>query len=185
MNRVCHVPDNGPEQVLPGRPGIWVGGGGLSDVSVGEDDGEDKATKFRATHLASGLSMIRCGDYCSTPELLPGGRLLYTPSTDRELKLKWSKQPPKNFLFVKKWKDPEVTREALELALWLTSTHDAQVFMIAEEELPPGITLYDPAAHSDVVDVVVCMGGDGTVLFLSSLFQGPGATHGCPPVPLP
>lgn len=146
----------------------------VAPVLTAAPTGSVHADSARATRLASGLTVIRCGDICSTPELLPGGRLMYSPATDREQKLKWSKMPPRNFLFVKKWKDAEVTREAFDLAQWLATTHGAQVYMIAEEELPPGIIPYDSAAHSEVVDVVVCMGGDGTVLFLSSLFQGPG-----------
>ena len=48
-----------------------------------------------------------------------------------------------------------------------------RVWMMAEEDLPAGIHPYSPDIQ-DVVDVVVCMGGDGTVLFTSSLFQNAG-----------
>lgn len=37
----------------------------------------------------------------------------------------------------------------------------------------PSITKYDPSRHAKLVDLVVCLGGDGTVLHCGRMFQGP------------
>jgi NAD+ kinase len=104
--------------------------------------------------------------------------------------------PPRSVLIIKKWHDQEATDAALEVATWLRRTYGVWVRIAMTEsqerveeerggELPTGSpggsvspddNLWYPPADStggDDIDVVITIGGDGTVLFASSLFQGP------------
>lgn len=122
------------------------------------------------------LSLIRCTeDGCSAPEPLERSHVCYKPMTDREAKLKWSVRP-KSVLVVKKWRDAAVTTFAFSLAEWLLSTRGLNVWMFCEEEPPVGVLRFD-TTHTEEIDFIVTIGGDGTVLYTSSLFQGP-----CPPI---
>ena len=125
----------------------------------------------------AGVSLIRCADVCTRPEKLAGARVCYHTMTDRIAKLLWDK-PPKNVLLVKKWRDSSAASFAFGIATWLLKEHDARVWMTADETdvLPSGVELF-AAQYADDVDVIVTIGGDGTVLYTSSLFQGP-----CPPL---
>lgn len=121
------------------------------------------------------LSLVRCAEVCSAPESLPGGRVCYRTMTDRSAKLLWD-APPRNVLIVKKWHDKAATEYALGLAHWLATGKRMRVWMTAEEDLPPYVQRYSEQV-GDAVDLGITVGGDGTVLFFSSLFQG-----SCPPL---
>jgi NAD kinase len=122
-----------------------------------------------------GLSLIRCGDVCSPPEALPGARVCYRAMTDRVAKLLWADMP-RTVLIVKKWKDAKVREFAFEIAAWLVEHKGVRVYIASEGVLPDGVLQYTPE-NAEEIDFIVTIGGDGTVLYTASLFQGP-----CPPI---
>ena len=123
----------------------------------------------------TGLSLIRCSDVCLEPERLERSHVCYRTLTDRVVKLLWDAEP-RSVLIVKKWRDSTVTAFAFSLAEWLIRDRKMTVWMSCEETPPMGVRAFDHT-HSDEVDFIVTIGGDGTVLYSSSMFQGP-----CPPV---
>lgn len=128
-----------------------------------------------ATRTRVPLSLIRCAEVCSEPELLPGNIMCYRTMTDRAAKLLWSSRPS-TFLLVKKWKDSGVTAYVLPLVKWLLAKKGVRVYVSSDDNIPEGAHLYTPANEQEI-DVVITVGGDGTVLHMSSLFQS-----ACPPV---
>ncbi|KAL2003906.1 hypothetical protein VTN02DRAFT_1755 [Thermoascus thermophilus] len=106
------------------------------------------------------------------------------------LSLQWP-APPRNVLIVKKESAPEVTRSLIEFANHITSTYPSIGIILepktAEEvhsSLP--FPVYTNTASEDLctvshgkVDLVVTLGGDGTILRASSLFA---TCNNVPPV---
>lgn len=104
--------------------------------------------------------------------------------------LAWAK-PPQNVLVIKKVMDQEVTRGFKELTRWLSE--ERKMIIYAEESaVGDPLVLRDESFTcvkskmcifkegdqlDDKIDFVICMGGDGTLLHASSLFQS-----SCPPV---
>jgi len=96
---------------------------------------------------------------------------------------KW-KQKPKNVLIVSKIGDRLIDEKALSIALWLITNHGVNV--IVENHLKQKyeklVLLYTFSRNeldllAETVDLVVSLGGDGTMLHVSSLFN-----CGVPPV---
>lgn len=64
----------------------------------------------------------------------------------------------------------QVTAFAFDLATWMIRDKGLNVCMCAEEELPSGVIPFTPAM-AETIDAIVTIGGDGTVLYTSALFQ--------------
>ncbi|CAH3037789.1 unnamed protein product [Porites lobata] len=104
--------------------------------------------------------------------------------------LDWEKQPF-NVLVIKKVMDSEVTRCFKELTKWLIEEKRMMIFAEATAVEDPLVSQDEKfsAVRSklcifkegdqldDKIDFIICMGGDGTLLHASSLFQ-----CSCPPV---
>jgi len=90
------------------------------------------------------------------------------------------KSPPTVFI-VKTWKTRSTSTALLEVAGFLRSKYQAKIvlerFVIEELELDFAIPFVADAPPP--VDFIITIGGDGTLLFLNSLFQG---TNPIPPV---
>jgi hypothetical protein len=91
--------------------------------------------------------------------------------------LLWPQRPPNTCLIVKKWRDADARDAADDIGFWLRETFGVRVLFHEdaeeEERADASFERFDPAVQSsDIVDVVVTVGGDGTVLHVSSLFQG-------------
>ncbi|KAL6053491.1 NADH kinase pos5 [Balamuthia mandrillaris] len=91
------------------------------------------------------------------------------------LRLDWTDGPPRTVLFVKKQHSLEATKALDRVAQWMTKEFGCRALVepVTTKELPHWPT-YDPSQAeqlSRVVDFVVTLGGDGTILHTSSLFQ--------------
>lgn len=89
--------------------------------------------------------------------------------------LDW-KEKPNNVLIIKKPQDPKTEKALIELAHWLHRTRpDMNIIVersVAEQftkELP-FVHYLDKENYTDTVDFAITLGGDGTLLRLSSLF---------------
>ncbi|XP_013382776.1 NAD kinase [Lingula anatina] len=106
-------------------------------------------------------------------------------------RLNWYK-PPLSVLIIKKIYDDHVSRPFKDLVKYLVSEKQMIVYVEAKTLDEPSIsadrdfldilksvTLFqeDKDNLTDKIDLVVCLGGDGTLLYTSSLFQ-----LSCPPV---
>eukprot|EP01118_Nematostelium_gracile_P018269 TRINITY_DN8076_c0_g1_i1.p1 TRINITY_DN8076_c0_g1~~TRINITY_DN8076_c0_g1_i1.p1 ORF type:complete len:550 (-),score=108.43 TRINITY_DN8076_c0_g1_i1:60-1709(-) len=98
-----------------------------------------------------------------------------------KVRLEWVSKP-KTVLIIKKWKDEQVTSCVAELVRWM-HTEYPQIQLMVEpdtyEELVESMSeinfiVFDKSLadqEADQVDLILCLGGDGTVLYISSLFQ--------------
>ena len=84
--------------------------------------------------------------------------------------------PPSSVFVVKKWRSPEVSEKTQELVALLTTVYDLAVFVepsVKESEYPDNefvFTLPPNVDVASVIDLVVCMGGDGTLLHSTTYF---------------
>ncbi|XP_062505175.1 NAD kinase-like isoform X2 [Corticium candelabrum] len=99
--------------------------------------------------------------------------------------LTWT-QKPSNVLVIKKFRDSHVTRCFKKLIDWLHKVQKMTIYVEAsildEEELSDdssfaeshnAMTPFTPgeAELQDIIDFIICLGGDGTLLYASSLFE--------------
>lgn len=135
------------------------------------------------------ISLIRCRarDACSPAEPQPSGRILNPPLGTHDAMLLWPHRPPSTCLIVKKWRDVDARDAAEDIGFWLRESFGARVLFHEspdeEVRVDDSFERFDPSpregdadaaapAHSaDMIDVVVTVGGDGTVLHCSGLFQ--------------
>ncbi|KAL1969047.1 hypothetical protein VTN77DRAFT_881 [Rasamsonia byssochlamydoides] len=102
------------------------------------------------------------------------------------LSLQWP-SPPRNILIVKKQSAPAVTGSLIEFVNHITSTYPSLSIVLepkTAEEIHSSFSfpIYTTTSSSplhDKVDLVVTLGGDGTILRASSLFA---TCHNVPPV---
>ncbi|KAJ5068388.1 nad kinase [Anaeramoeba ignava] len=91
----------------------------------------------------------------------------------KALKLSW-KMKPTSVLVIKKRKDPTATEYAKQLIEYLTKELKVCVLIepSAVQDLPniPAFTTDERKILNQLVDFVICLGGDGTMLHISSLF---------------
>ncbi|KAJ2842772.1 NADH kinase pos5 [Coemansia brasiliensis] len=100
--------------------------------------------------------------------------------SDQQFSLQWTGATPKTVLLVKKANDKKVDNALTSISQWLHNEYpqinivlEPLVFRQFHKDLPFVCTI-PPGAHSEysrVVDFVVTLGGDGTFLHVSSLFQ--------------
>ena len=82
---------------------------------------------------------------------------------------------------VKKWKDDFATKAFIEVSNWIHNKYCSKVDIIVEEETYNSISvttkntkfiiLKNVKNNNEDIDLVIVLGGDGTILHLSSLFQ--------------
>jgi NAD+ kinase len=94
----------------------------------------------------------------------------------RRTKLKWQ-SPPRTVLMVKKWNDTAATSKMRKIASWLESRGlRVLVEQRVHDHETPEYAAVDPSSgpESDPPrpDFAVTLGGDGTLLHLSTLFNG-------------
>ena len=138
------------------------------------------------------LAIVRCGEHaCAVLDAVPDGRIVARgdAASSREALLLWPAAPPRRVLLVKKWRDAEARDAAVELGDWLLEELRVALFVHEDDgedactRFPPRFARYAPpaptglatppagAAAGDDIDVIVSLGGDGTVLHVSGLFQ--------------
>lgn len=146
------------------------GGGGGARGEVDGAGGEDPEAASRRNNVS--LSVIRCGPEACVP--LPPAKVITAEQLSvREASLIWSERP-RLVLVVRRWKSPELLEPAARLARWLREEMRVGVvtFSTNDGSSLPGVRVVAPEEALDV-DLVVCIGGDGTVLHASSMFPGP------------
>jgi NAD+ kinase len=146
----------------------------------------DLAALSTHTSTRARLSLIRCSDRdsCGLPEPLEESLVRAEPVGTREAQLLWQDRP-RVFLVVKKWHDAAARDGAVEVGDYLVRSYGVHVVVLADDgdeyRMPqrfPRIAVGgDGPLTKPPVDIVVCVGGDGTVLHVSSLFP-----HSMPPV---
>jgi len=92
----------------------------------------------------------------------------------QKVKLEWLNKP-KKVLVVKKWKDSFVSDCFKQLVSWLVNEMNLDVIIEKDDEdFFPELDRFDSARENVSkyqIDLIICLGGDGTVLHTSSLFQ--------------
>lgn len=107
--------------------------------------------------------------------------------------LQWE-SPPSTVFVIKKFRDLNVTLQLKSIVSWLITERHLNVYIessVSQDEaltqdpefastiLPRLLPLdsYNVGALAEEIDFIICLGGDGTILYASSLFQAR-----CPPV---
>ncbi|KAK2500591.1 hypothetical protein MC885_019181, partial [Smutsia gigantea] len=111
---------------------------------------------------------------CPVTTFGPKACVLQNPQTVMHIqdpasqRLTWNK-PPKSVLVIKKIRDSSLLQPFKELCVYLSEENNMIVYV--EKKV-----LEDPAIVNDdsfgSIDFIICLGGDGTLLYASSLFQG-------------
>ncbi|OWK08318.1 hypothetical protein Celaphus_00011048 [Cervus elaphus hippelaphus] len=124
------------------------------------------AREFRRTRSLHGP--------CPVTTFGPKACVLQNPQTIMHIqdpasqRLTWNKSP-KSVLVIKKIRDASLLQPFKELCAYLMEENNMVVYV--EKKV-----LEDPALLSDdhfgPIDLIICLGGDGTLLYASSLFQG-------------
>ncbi|CAH0484807.1 unnamed protein product [Peronospora farinosa] len=162
----------------PGRDGIYSEDTSSvveSDASFGYsktelvDDGAAMRSCFR---------LLQCSDeQCEV--FNPTNRNIRTHHCSRNnVQLMWD-EPPKSVLIVKKPNEPETTDMLVRLAPWLHTEKNIDIFLepdVHEEISLPNTKTWGskPEEWEECqrrIDFVISLGGDGTVLWVSSLFS--------------
>lgn len=140
-------------------------------------DGLTTGVQSRPTEnpLPARLSLIKTtSDSVKVTETVEGGRGITTHHASvKETVLKWD-TAPRTALLIKKRFERAVTEAAVSLSDWLREEKGVTVFVepAVVEEMPKCPT-FDPECEAlhGLFDFVVCLGGDGTLLHVSSLFR--------------
>ncbi|RHY87171.1 hypothetical protein DYB37_010372 [Aphanomyces astaci] len=132
-------------------------------------------------HRAS-FSLLQCSSSDNVRDVfIPPHRTIRTKChAKNNVQMTWTNasRGPKTILLVKKPNEPTVAHTMREVATWLMAAKHMRVFLEpvvhAEEGLDGTLTWTDAADWHDKqheIDLVVSFGGDGTVLWVSSLFK--------------
>jgi len=80
--------------------------------------------------------------------------------------------PPKSILLVNKLRTEPVTQGIAALLAYVNKTYPGvKVFHEDRPDIPDGVEVWVPDENSEKIDLVVTLGGDGTILHASSLFS--------------
>ena len=137
---------------------------------------------------------VDAGGTCVPSAPQPGARITASLLGTRESQLLWPARPPRSALVVKKWRDAGARDAADDVGAWLRDAFGVRVYVDEESDAAESGDAAAGGGGEDVradasfarfdrraaaagapgarVDVVVTVGGDGTVLHASSLFQG-------------
>ncbi|XP_040049279.1 NAD kinase isoform X2 [Gasterosteus aculeatus] len=171
-----------------------------STCDGGEASGRSLARRSRKTRSLSSCSAASSSDY-RRPQSLhgpspvtkfgPKACMLQNPHTVMHIqdpasqRLTWNKQP-KSVLVIKKIRDASLLQPFKELCVFLTEMKDLIVYVekkvledpaILDDENFGTITKKFCTFRDDLddisnrIDFIICLGGDGTLLYASSLFQ--------------
>ena len=154
--------------------GSPVHGGMYKDESSDDDDDNTQAT----APARSSFQLLQCSDeMCEV--FTPANRSIRTQHRARNnVQFMWD-EPPTTVLFIKKPNDPAVTDMLVKMATWLVHERRLRVYLEPSvvAEVPPLAGTHTWTDERDwhhvqrSIDFVVSLGGDGTVLWVSSLFH--------------
>lgn len=105
--------------------------------------------------------------------LLRGSDIQLAPTTHKDVSIEWESRPS-TVLIIKKKQEPGITELLRSMADWLINDQGIRVMVekAVHEELPELEAFGgDGKEQTEHPDLVICLGGDGTVLHANSLFQ--------------
>ncbi|KAG1711522.1 hypothetical protein DVH05_008775 [Phytophthora capsici] len=162
----------------PGRDGIY------SEDTSSVNDSDASSTYSEAELVDNGaiprscFRLLQCSDeQCEV--FTPMNRSIRTQHRSRNnVQLMWD-EPPKTVLVVKKPNEPDTTEMLVRLAPWLHKEKKIDIYLepsVHEELALPdtktwGSKPQDWEECQSKIDFVISLGGDGTVLWVSSLFK--------------
>ncbi|XP_066230911.1 NAD kinase isoform X1 [Saccopteryx leptura] len=172
----CH----GDEDVVPGHPIR----GRAKSRSLSASPGLASTKEFRRTRSLHGP--------CPVTTFGPKACVLQNPQTIMHIqdpasqRLTWNKAP-KSVLVIKKIRDASLLQPFKELCMYLMEENSMLVYVekkVLEDPAIVGDDSFGPVKKkfctfredyddiSNQIDFIICLGGDGTLLYASSLFQG-------------
>jgi NAD+ kinase len=120
---------------------------------------------------AAGIRLRKAYDNVTVNETLSDPRIQLAPTTHKDVTLEWD-SPPTTVLIIKKRQEPGITELLKSMAIWLQEEKNIKVLVepSVTTELPEltSFCIEDPSRYPDIV---ICLGGDGTVLHANTLFQ--------------
>ncbi len=182
-------PGDLPPFTGPVEPIEVIGGGGNGGNSAPALNGRTPASAsaaMRATENGNGrvisggpekapITLIRCDGYMCERESVDGSNIAFRGAATEQVMLVWNKRPSTVLLLVKK--DPALMSSVLEAAQFMMNEKKLNVIVeprVQNQALANGLYLDTFAAAEsrlDKVDFVVCLGGDGLILHVSTLFE--------------
>ncbi|XP_018022437.1 NAD kinase-like isoform X3 [Hyalella azteca] len=144
---------------------------------------KEKVKGFRRTRSLNAPSPIQQFGPCG--RIMRNSAMIMTIQDPASQRLTWYK-PPLSVLVIKKVRDAMVIPPFIELVSWLTLEKRMVVFVEASVLEEPLVTKHAKfpdvkdklmsfnEKHDDLtdkIDFIICLGGDGTLLYASSLFQ--------------
>jgi len=123
------------------------------------------------------MKLLRCDDELCEYEDIDDGQIKVSPITKKVVKLKWE-NPPSNVLIVKKPHDATSNSMFEDLVPWLQTrgvTIVVEPHMLAEASSKfPYLRTWNASEAAELcrkIHFIICIGGDGTLLWSQSLFQ--------------
>ncbi|XP_049850476.1 NAD kinase-like [Schistocerca gregaria] len=122
----------------------------------------------------AGIRLLKGYDHIMVDEHLTDRQIQVGPTTIKLIRLVWESQP-QNVIIIKKRNEPEITELLREMATWLKQEKNINVMV--EVDVLQEIPYLESFDESDIqhlaqkIDLVICLGGDGTVLHVNYLFQ--------------
>jgi len=144
---------------------------------------EEKIQGFRRTRSLNAPSPIQQFGPCG--RIMKNSAMVMTIQDPASQRLTWYK-PPLSVLVIKKVRDASVIPPFISLVKWFIGERNMVVFVESAVMEDPLLVNNPGFAHikdklmtfsegkddlTDKIDFIVCLGGDGTLLYASSLFQ--------------
>lgn len=123
----------------------------------------------------SPITLIRCDGYMCERESVEGSHIAFRGAATEQVMLVWNKDPKTVLLLVKK--GPALMGNVLEAARYLMEVEKLHVIVepqVQTQAIANGLyldTFSSPQFLPERVDFVVCLGGDGLILHVSTLFR--------------
>ncbi|CAN8066299.1 unnamed protein product [Agarophyton chilense] len=121
------------------------------------------------------ITLVRCDGYMCERESVADSHIVFRGSATEQVMLLWNQRPRNVLLLVKK--DPNLMRSVLEAARYLIEVENLKVIVepqVQTRALANGLYL-DTFASTETlhqkVDLVICLGGDGLILHVCTLFK--------------
>lgn len=128
-----------------------------------------------AQNTKSPITLIRCDGYMCERESVEGSHIAFRGAATEQVMLVWNREPKTVLLLVKK--GPALMGNVLEAARYLLEVKRMNVIVEAQvqtQAIANGLfldTFSSATTLHENVDFVVCLGGDGLILHVSTLFK--------------
>lgn len=121
------------------------------------------------------ITLIRCDGYICERESVEESVIAFRGAATEQVMLVWNRRPQTVLLLVKK--DPELMPSVLQAARYLMQVEKLRVIVegrVQTQALANGLFLETFSSSEElheIVDFVTCLGGDGLILHVSTLFR--------------